>query len=111
MNERIKFLRVALKLTQDSFARELGLKGSIISLWEHGERVPSTQAILAICQTFHVSREWLLTGVGEMFEEREEKKLSEFTDDEIYTESMRRLFNNLPDSAKLAVERFADSLR
>ena len=67
MNTRIKKLRKALELTQQSFADRLGLKQNSIALIESGRKT-SDQTIRNICREFHVNEEWLRTGAGEMFE-------------------------------------------
>lgn len=69
MNERIKELRIALNLTQDAFARRLGVKRNTIGNYETGNRVPSEQSIFSICREFNVNEEWLRNGTGEMFNE------------------------------------------
>lgn len=67
MNERIKELRTALNLTQDSFAKRLGVKRNTIGNYETGNRVPSDQSIFSICREFNVNEEWLKNGTGKMF--------------------------------------------
>lgn len=67
MNERIKKLRKALDLTQQSFADRIGLKQNSIALIESGKRNISQQAVLSICREFGVNEGWLKTGEGEMF--------------------------------------------
>lgn len=67
MNERIKELRVTLGLTQETFAKRLGIKRNTIGNYETGNRVPSDQSIFSICREFNVNEEWLRNGTGEMF--------------------------------------------
>ena len=64
MNNRIiQFL----KLTQDDFALKLGITKSAVSAIEtHKCDITKSNKIL-ICQTFHVNRDWLETGNGDMF--------------------------------------------
>ena len=66
MNERIKELRRALKLTQAEFASKIGSVQNTITGYETGRREPSNQVITLICKTFNVSEVWLKTGEGEM---------------------------------------------
>jgi transcriptional regulator with XRE-family HTH domain len=70
MNERIKELRIALDMTQESFSQRLGIKRNTIGNYETGNRVPSNQIIFSICREFNVNEEWLRTGNGEMFNAR-----------------------------------------
>lgn len=67
MNERIKELRITLNLTQDAFAKRLGIKRNTVGNYETGNRVPSDQSIFSMCREFNVSEEWLRNGTGEMF--------------------------------------------
>lgn len=69
MHERIKELRIALNLTQEAFAKRLGVKRNTIGNYETGNRVPSEQSIFSICREFNVREEWLRSGTGEMFNE------------------------------------------
>ena len=68
MNSRIKELRIACGLSQDAFANKLGFKsrGKIANL-EFGKTDPDKEFLDLICSTFNANREWLETGVGEMF--------------------------------------------
>lgn len=67
MNERLKSVRKALKLSQDAFAEKLGMKGSAISMLESGNRNITEQVVKSICREFDVDYLWLTTGEGEMF--------------------------------------------
>lgn len=69
MNERIKELRKALKLTQTEFGDKLGITHSAIAHFEHGTVNMSPSTIKSICREFNVNEEWLLNGTGEMFKE------------------------------------------
>lgn len=73
VNERIKALRLALKLNQSDFANEIGVSASLVSTIERGE-TPSQGTIDLIVETYSVKESWLLTGAGEMTFER--KKVS-----------------------------------
>ena len=67
MKDRIRLLRRALDMTQDEFAKRLGVKQSTIATYETGRNPPIDSIILSICREFDVSEEWLRTGRGEMF--------------------------------------------
>ena len=82
MDERIKQLRKSLGMSQETFAKEIGLTKNFISLVETGQRNLSTQSIKLICQLFNVDVEWLETGKGEMFiQKTESEKIAEFLAD------------------------------
>ena len=67
MNERITTLRKSLKLTQEKFAKSIGLSQNYVWMIEKGERTPSERTLQDICKMFNVSYVWLTTGNGEMF--------------------------------------------
>jgi transcriptional regulator with XRE-family HTH domain len=52
-------------LTQGEFARRIGATARGHSHYENGARVPLDIFVNNICKAFLVSKEWLLTGVGE----------------------------------------------
>lgn len=66
-NERIKELRKALKLSQESFGNAIGLTKSSISNVEKGVRNVTEQHIKLLSTAYNVSELWLRTGEGEMF--------------------------------------------
>lgn len=67
MKDRIKELRRALDLTQEEFARRIGVKRNTVGQYEIGRNAPTNTVISLICQEYGVNREWLVSGVGEMF--------------------------------------------
>ena len=82
MDEQIKQLRKSLGMSQEKFAKEIGLTKNFISLVETGQRNLSTQSIKLICRLFDVNKEWLETGKGEMFiQKTENEKIAEFLAD------------------------------
>lgn len=70
MNERIVKLRKALGLTQKQFADGIGVKRGTVSNYEVGRNIPTETVQKMICRVYGVRREWLDTGIGEMFKER-----------------------------------------
>lgn len=67
MNNRIKELRSALKLSQKAFGARLGVTDAAISSIESGRRNVTEQMEVSICREFNVSKDWLRAGEGEMF--------------------------------------------
>ena len=67
VKDRLKDLRKNLGMSQEAFAKELGLTKNYVSLVENGNRNLSTQSIKILCSLFNVNEEWLRTGNGEMF--------------------------------------------
>lgn len=68
MKDRLKELRKKLGLKQREVAERLGVPVSSVGAWEIGKYpIPKTR-IYQICNEYHVRREWLVDGQGEMFE-------------------------------------------
>lgn len=67
MNERLKIIRLKLKLTQDDFAKKINVTRSAISNYEKGTRNIMNRVISDICREFNVNQEWIRHGTGEMF--------------------------------------------
>lgn len=65
--ERIKELRDFLDLSQTEFGRKTGLSRDAVNNLEHNRAKISDTTLIAICSIYNVSREWLETGEGEMF--------------------------------------------
>jgi len=50
-------------MTQEEFARRVGITQSYLSLVEHGHGEIGAEVLLAISREFGKSMEWLLTGI------------------------------------------------
>jgi transcriptional regulator with XRE-family HTH domain len=84
IGKRIKALRKEKKLTQINFGRLIRRDASTVSKIESGELESSGLVRLAICNTFGIRKEWLLTGKGPKYDDRKrllEKKAKELGDD------------------------------
>lgn len=68
MNNRFKLIRSAAKLSMKAFGDRIGLVASSVQRVESGVYNPSEQTIRAVCREFNVSRHWLETGEGDMYE-------------------------------------------
>lgn len=69
MKERIKIVYKDSKLNQADFAEKIGISRSGFQKIIHGDNGASEQTVRAICSEFGISRRWLETGEGEMYEE------------------------------------------
>lgn len=58
--DRIKLLRESAGVTQAELARILGLSRSGVNAWEMGLSIPSTQYVVELAKSFHVSTDYLL---------------------------------------------------
>lgn len=72
IGERIKQIRYDQNLTQQSFAKKVGLVPSSVSKMESGKSKPSGRTIKLICQKFSVRSIWLTEGEGPMYMEKTE---------------------------------------
>ena len=61
MNNRVKEIRLTLKLTQKQFAEKIGLKQTSYSDIENNKAPLTERTIIAICYKFNVNDEWLRT--------------------------------------------------
>lgn len=62
IGDRIRYLRELYNLTQQQFSDKSGVQRGNMSRYEKNQVKPSADAIIAICQHFGVSADWLLTG-------------------------------------------------
>lgn len=69
LSNRIRKLRQKRGLSQEIFAKALGVSRSHISTIETGAARPSKQLIKSICREFGVREEWLLEGKNLLGEE------------------------------------------
>lgn len=67
MNERLKIIRLKLKLTQEDIGTKIGVTNATISRLEKGVNNFTERMITSICREFNVNEEWLRHGTGEMF--------------------------------------------
>ena len=75
--ERIRTWRESIGSTQAQFSEQTGIPLRTLKGYEAGERLPGTEALIAIAKT-GVNATWLLTGEGRMQAESEEDKVSAF---------------------------------
>lgn len=115
MNERLKQLRKALNISQADFANTIGLKASSVSLLESGQRNFTEQTIKSICREFHVNKQWLTNGEGDMFLAPSDEDLNEqieriMAGENEFHKNMFRLLANFDDEDLIALERLVKKL-
>ena len=115
--ERIKDLRLRLKLTMEEFGKRLGIQKSAVSKIENGSVSLTDQNRIAICREFGVNEDWLRYGSGDPFvklsrDEQIEKMVNEIMLDK--PESFKRRYISalaaLDESGWTALEKFVDSI-
>lgn len=67
INQRIKFLRHHLQLSQAKFAQSICISNGFIADLELDKRKVNPRLIRLICLTYGVREDWLANGTGEMF--------------------------------------------
>jgi len=70
MNARIKQLRLKYGLTQEEFADAIGVKQNTVASYESGRITPSPSVVSLICREFNVNEDWIRSGQGDMFAEK-----------------------------------------
>jgi transcriptional regulator with XRE-family HTH domain len=66
LGRRIRQLR-GFDVTQEEFARKLGISQSQLSKYERGKVAPPADVLIRIKEQFRVSIDWLLTGEPESY--------------------------------------------
>ena len=111
MKSRLVELRNELNLTQTEFGEKIGLTRNAIAAYERGIANPTGTAIIAIVKVFHVNREWLETGEGDMFEPAtqadETARMIESVSDSPAMRSLLATWAQLSDENKAVFEAFA----
>lgn len=64
MNKRILEIRKLANLTQEQFAKEMGISANYVNLIENGKKNPGDRLISDICRKYNINKEWLLYGTG-----------------------------------------------
>jgi len=73
LDERIVELISTLGIKKNLFANAIGFSQAYVSMVLHGKRqAPSERFLDSICREFHVCKEWLITGEGEIFDTTDE---------------------------------------
>lgn len=67
--QRLRSLRKALSLSQQTLAEALNVNASAISQMETDRIKPSLDTLMLLAKTYKVNLHWLITGKGQMFEE------------------------------------------
>lgn len=67
IGKRIKLIRLKCNLSQLDLAKLLNTSQSLISSYEHGNRIILTAFAYQICKTYNISLDWLIFGIGKIF--------------------------------------------
>lgn len=117
MKERFKLIRKKEHLSQTEFGKILGVSRDVIGNIEYGRVEPKTLLINHLCDVFNVNKNWLLTGIGEMYLiPEEDKELSKIMlnlskrNPELYilVSKIEKLDNDYLDIINSLVEKFLE---
>ncbi len=78
INERIKNIRKALDLSQNEFAKKIGIGQAAISALEKGIRNVTDQTILLLCSTYNINENYLRNGTLPMFNQDKDFSLDKY---------------------------------
>lgn len=67
MHERLLEVRKCLHLSQENFAKKIGLTQTALSTIERKKSSITEQTIIATCKVLNVNENWLRYGEGQMF--------------------------------------------
>ena len=67
VNERLKTIRTALKLSQRDFSKGIFLEQSTLARIEQGKITVNDRIIELVCSKYHVNKTYLKDGKGKMF--------------------------------------------
>lgn len=98
MKDRIRKLRKHLDLTQREFADKIGVRQNTVAQYEIGRNEPVDSVFSLICREFNVNEEWLRTGIGEMFIEKD--------DEDVLMEQLGRILGSDSSFKKRFVKAF-----
>ena len=60
IGKKIKSMREERELTHSALAEAIGCSSGLISLWEHGLRIPSAESLVSLSTFFKVTTDYLL---------------------------------------------------
>lgn len=115
MKDRIIILRKELGLTQKQFGERIGVQRGTVTNYEIGRNIPTETVRLMICREYGVKREWLETGIGEMFEKKSRqeqvKEISEKylnKENEIFRSRLISVISGLTEEQLAVLAEFAE---
>lgn len=104
MNTRLKEVRLNKCLSQDEFAKKIGISRSHVASLESGRKNLTERLINDIVREYNVNKGWLISGLGEMFID----PLDKIQLDEDIKE-LAKLYLSLDDNMKKTVKKFIQS--
>ncbi len=113
ISERIFKILEEKGMSQNAFAKAVGLTGSTVSDWKTKKTNPSSDKIMTICRVLEVTPEQLLTGKG-IDEDYDEKATLKTEADFVITNSDKRIiqeYHSLSDEHKSRMLKYMEALK
>lgn len=101
-DERLKRIRKETGLTQEEFAKSIGVTRSPIAAAESGKSKLQPLAIRRICELYGINETWLLTGDGHM------RNTYDIPDDEL--KGLLEVYSKLPEKSRKKFVNFLEDL-
>ena len=80
IGDRVRILRKDLRKTQKEFGEKIGLKPNSVSDIESGKNNLTEQTANAICREYNANKEWILSGMGDMYDIPEDETAAVVSD-------------------------------
>lgn len=84
LGARFKTIRTAQKLTQQAFAKALGISSGFISEIEQGNKLPGSEILYSLKRVFNVDIDDFLSGEGPMLREGQQPSTMDIKDVPLY---------------------------
>lgn len=114
VNDRIKKIRKDAGLTQEQFAKKLGVKRNTVATYEMGRSTPIDAAIASICREFGVNEDWLRNGNEPMYlpaGDKLERYLAQISKgDDTFIKDLIEVYMELDDTSKEALRKIARAM-
>lgn len=108
ISNRIRTLRKNEDMTQKEFANRLLISQSYLSGLENGNELPTNKLSKLICLEFGVNEAWLISGLGEMYDNVYENEKSALT--EISNSALLKILTLLSTKSNVEYGFFANSI-
>ena len=69
LGKRVRELRRSINLTQETLAEQCGISASFLGHIERGTRVASIETLVCLCNTLHVTPQYLLSASLNTFDD------------------------------------------
>lgn len=113
ISERIFKILNEKHMSQNAFAKKVGLSGSTISDWKTKKTNPTAEKIMPICEVLEVTPEQLLTGKG-IDEDYEETAGENIKEDFVISNSDIRIledYHSLKESQRKRLLKYIKALK